>query len=109
MILPQLFVEVFKDREFIVESLVENLKKVEEVEHEMREELKRTFSEIDNESESASEKHEDLYAKIDGRLTKFENQDLMHVTKYFKVTARNGRTATLSCSSSTDSEKAWGI
>ena len=71
--------------------------------------LKRTFSEIDDEPESSREQPEDLDAKIDGLLTKFENQDLVHVTKYFKVTARNGRTATLSCSSSMDSEKALGI
>ena len=90
-IIEQLFVEVFKDRESIVESLVENLKKVEEVEHEMTGGLKRTFSEIDDESESAREQPEDLDAKIDGLLTKFENQDLVHVTKFFKVTARNGQ------------------
>ena len=88
-IIEQLFVEVFKDRESIIESLVENLKKVEEIEVEMTGGLKRTFSELDD--ESAREQPEDLDAKIDELLTKFEQKELVHVTKFFKVISRNGQ------------------
>ena len=88
-IIEQLFVEVFKDKESIVESLVENLKKVEEVEDEMTGGLKRTYSEIDD--EPTREQPEDLDAKIDELLTKFELQELVHVTKFFKVISRNGQ------------------
>lgn len=90
-VIKKLFIEVFKDREYIFQCLIENLRKVDEVEHQMTGGLKRKRSETDDESVSAGEQPEDLDAIIDGLLTKFENKDLVYVTKFFKVTASNGQ------------------
>ena len=87
-VVKQLFVEVFKDKDSFVENMVENLKKVGEVELEMTGGSKRTFSEMDDYSVNEPE---DLDAKIGELLDKFEGKDLVYVTKFFKVFSRNSQ------------------
>jgi hypothetical protein len=80
-VIEQLFVEVFKDHESFVETLVENLKKVEEVEHDMIGGIKRTVSE----TEDFPEEPVDINRTIVELLEKFEAKDLVYTTKFFKV------------------------
>ena len=87
-VVKQLFVEVFKDKDSFVENMVENLKKVGEVELEMTGGSKRTFSEMDDYSVNEPE---DLDAKIGELLDKFEGKDLVFVRKFFKVFSRNSQ------------------
>ena len=87
-VIEQLFVEVFKDKDAFVETMIENLKKVEEVEIEMTGGIKRAFSEID---ECAMDEPEDLDTKINELLNKFEGKDLVYTTKFFKVISKSGQ------------------
>ena len=83
----QLFVEIFKDREAFIEVMVDNLKKVEEVELEMTGGQKRPLEE----EELAQDEPGDLDAKIDGLLTRFEGKDIVFVSKFFKVVYKNNK------------------
>ena len=87
-VIEQLFVEVFKDKDAFIETMVENLKKVEEVELEMTGVVRRTMSEMD---ECGLVEPDDLDAKITELLDKFEGQDLVYTTKFFKVIYKAGQ------------------
>ena len=87
-VIEQLFVEVFKDKDAFIETMVENLKKVEEVELEMTGVVRRTMSEMD---ECGLVEPDDLDAKITELFDKFEGQDLVYTTKFFKVIYKAGQ------------------
>ena len=82
----QLFVEIFKDREAFIEMMVENLKKVEEVEAEMTGGVKRIHDDDLNQEEP-----EDLNEKIENLLTRFEEKDLVFITKFFKIVYKSNK------------------
>ena len=81
-VIEQLFVEIFKDKESFVETMVDNLKKIEEVELEMTGGVKRRIDDIEDFS---ADEPEDLNQKINDLLTKFDEKDLVFITKFFKV------------------------
>ena len=87
-VIEQLYVEIFKDKDTFVETMVENLKKVEEVETEMTGGVKRTLSEMDD---CGLDEPEDLTLKILELLDKFEGESLVHSTKFFKLILKNGQ------------------
>ena len=87
-VIEQLFVEIFKDKEAFVETMVENLKKVEEVEQEMTGGVKRTIDDMEMDDVSGEEP-EDLDQKIGDLLDKFEEKGLVFTTKFFKVVYKN--------------------
>ena len=68
-VIEQLFVEIFKDKESFVETMVDNLKKIEEVELEMTGGVKRRIDDIEDFS---ADEPEDLNQKINDLLTKFD-------------------------------------
>ena len=47
-VIEQLFIEIFKDKESFVETMIENLKKIEEVELEMTGGVKRRIYDLDD-------------------------------------------------------------
>ena len=85
-VLEQLWVEIWKDRESFIEMMVENLKKVEEVEVEMTGGVKRTFDDMEG---FATEEPDDLNDKVSGLLNRFEGKSLLFITKFFKVIHKN--------------------
>ena len=85
-VIEQLFVEIFKDKESFVETMVDNLKKIEEVELEMTGGVKRRIDDIEDFS---ADEPEDLNQKINDLLTKFDEKDLVFITKFFKVIYKN--------------------
>ena len=85
-VLEQLFVEIWKDRETFVEMMVENLKKIEEVEEEMTGGVKRTAEEMEG---FDLEEPDDINEKVTDLLNRFDGKDLVFITKYFKVVTKN--------------------
>ena len=73
-VIEQLFVEIFKDKEAFVETMVENLQKVEEAEQEMTGGVKRTIDDMEMDDVSGEEP-EDLDQKIGDLLDKFEENN----------------------------------
>ena len=82
----QLFVEIFKDREAFIEVMVDNLRKVEEVELEMTGGQKRPL-----EDDLDQDEPEDLDAKVNGLLSRFEEKDLLFISKFFKIVFKNNQ------------------
>ena len=85
-VIEQLFVEIFKDKESFVETMIVNLKKIEEVELEMTGGVKRR---IDDLEDFTADEPEDLDQKIDDLLTRFEEKGLVLTTNFFKVIYKN--------------------
>ena len=85
-VIEQLFLEIFKDTESFVETMVENLMKVEEVEQEKTGGVKRR---LDDMEDFCADEPEDLNPKIEDLLNKFEDMSLVFTTKFFKVVFKN--------------------
>ena len=86
-VIEQLFVEIFNDHDSFVETLVDNLKKVEEVELEMVGGVKRAI----NDDDDVPEEPADVNKTVETLLEKFAEKDLIFTTKFFKVTHKNNQ------------------
>ena len=76
----QLFVEIFKDHETFVNTLFENLKKVEEVENKMMGRV--SLSEADAET---VQEPLDVDKIIEELMEKFAGESLVFISKFFKI------------------------